>query len=63
MEAFIQKYQKNVTGVLSGWDCVRIRGMQRILANVGGMMSYLAHMGVLLKDFGAFVEQTCIRVR
>jgi len=63
MDAFIQKYQKNVTGVLSGWDRVRIRGMQRILANVGGMMSYLAHVGVRLKDFGAFVERTCLQVR
>ena len=63
MDAFIQKYQKNVTGVLSGWDRVRMRGMQRILANVGGMMSYLSHMGVLLKDFGGFVERTCIQVR
>jgi hypothetical protein len=63
MDAFIQKYQKNVTGVLSGWDRVRIRGMQRILANVGGMMSYLSHVGVLMKDFGAFVERTCLQVR
>jgi hypothetical protein len=63
MEAFIQKYQKNVTGVLSGWDRVRLRGMQRILANVGGMMSYLSHVGVWLKDFGAFVERTCLQVR
>lgn len=63
MEGFIQKYQKNVTGVLSGWDRVRIRGMQRILANVGGMMSFLSHVGVRLKDFGAFVERTCLQVR
>jgi hypothetical protein len=63
MDAFIQKYRKDVTGVLSGWDRVRIRGMQRILANVGGMMSYLSHVGVLMKDFGAFVERTCLRVR
>ncbi len=63
MDAFIQKYQKDVTGVLSGWDRVRLRGMQRILANVGGMMSYLSHVGVWLKDFGSFVERTCLRVR
>ncbi len=63
MEAFIQKYQKDVTGVLRGWDRVRLRGMQRILANVGGRMSFLSHVGVLMKDFGAFVERTCLRVR
>lgn len=63
MEAFLQKDQKNVTGVLRGWDRVRMRGIQRILANVGGMMSYLSHVGVWLKDFGAFVERTCLQVR
>ena len=59
MDAFIQKYQKNVTGVLSGWDRLRIRGTQRALANVAGMMSYLSYMG----NFGAFVERTCLQVR
>lgn len=63
MDAFIQKYHKDVTGVLSGWDRVRIRGMQRILANVGGMMTYLSHVGVLMKHFGSFVERTCLQVR
>jgi hypothetical protein len=63
MDAFIQKYQKNVTGVLSGWDRLRIRGTQRALANMAGMMSYLSYMGVLLKNFGAFVERTCLQVR
>jgi hypothetical protein len=63
MEAFIQKYQTNVTGVLSGWDRVRIRGMQRVLANPGGMASFLSYIGVRLKEFGAFVERTCIQVR
>jgi hypothetical protein len=27
------------------------------------MMSYLSHVGVRLKDFGAFVERTCLEVR
>ncbi len=63
MDSFIQKYHQDVTGVLRGWDRVRMRGMQRILANVGGMMSYLSHLGVWLKDFGAFVERTCLQVR
>ena len=63
MDAFIQKYQQNVTGVLSGWDRLRIRGTQRALANVAGMMSYLSYMGVLLKNFGAFVERTGLQVR
>jgi len=63
MEAFIQKYQQDVTGVLSGWDRVRMRGVLRLLAYVNGMLGYLSHVGVRIKDFGAFVERTCQQVR
>jgi hypothetical protein len=57
MDAFIQKYQENVTGVLSGWDRLVLRGTVRSLAFAAGMMDFLRCMGVLLKDFGAFVEE------
>jgi len=50
-------------GVLSGWDRVFIHGTQRALANVAGMMSYLSYVGVLLKDFGVFVEETSERIK
>lgn len=63
MEGFIQKYQQDVTGVLNGWDRLRIRGTLRALAVTSGMMNYLWHIGVLLKDFGAFVEQASARVK
>jgi hypothetical protein len=63
MEGFIQKYERNVTGVLNGWDRIRIRGTLRALTFVGGMMKYLWHAGVLLKDFGVFVEQASRRVK
>ena len=63
MEGFIQKYQDNVTGVLNGWDRLRIRGTLRALAVTSGMMNYLWHIGVLLKDFGSFVEQASGRLK
>lgn len=63
MEGLIQKYREDVTGVLNGWDRLMIRGTLRALAVAGGMMNYLWHMGVLLKDFGAFVEQSSARLR
>jgi len=63
MQSFIQKYQKDVMGVLSGWDRVFIQGTQRALANLAGMMSYLSYVGVLLKDFGSFVEETSERIK
>lgn len=55
--SFIQKYQCDVTGSLSGWDRLLFRGTLRALAVTSGMMNYLSHLGVLLKDFGAFVER------
>lgn len=58
MDAFIQKYGQDVTGCLSGWDRLMIRGTSRAPAVTSGMMNYLQYMGVLLKDFGAFVERT-----
>jgi hypothetical protein len=63
MEPFIQKYQQDVMGKLSGFDRLMIRGTQRALANVAGMMTYLSYIGVLLKDFGGFVEQTSKRLK
>ena len=56
MEEFIQKHQGKVIGVLSGWDRLRFMGTYRLLSNVAGMMRYLSRAGVLLKDFGSFVE-------
>lgn len=63
MEGFIQKYQQDVTGVLNGWDRLRIRGTLIGLAVARGMMDYLWNIGVLLKDFGSFVEQASKRVK
>lgn len=63
MEPFIQKYQQEVMGKLSGFDRLMIRGTQRALANVAGLMTYLSYIGVLLKDFGGFVEQTSKRLK
>ncbi|TAL11989.1 MAG: hypothetical protein EPO02_02930 [Nitrospirae bacterium] len=56
MQEFIRKHEGAVLGVLSGWDRVRFMGTLRMLSCVGGMMTYLSKAGVLLKDFGGFVE-------
>ena len=63
MDGFIQKYQPDVTGVLNGWDRLRFRGTLRALAVVSGMMNYLHVIGVLLKDFGTFVEEASEQVK
>ena len=56
MNQFIQKYDENVTGTLSGWDRVVFRGTLRALCFVDGMMGYLSRAGVLLKDFGEHAQ-------
>lgn len=52
MNALIRKHAEDVRGELSGWDRIVFRGTLRMLSFVGGMMSYLSRVGVLLKDFG-----------
>jgi hypothetical protein len=49
--------------VLSGFDRVRFRGTLRLLANVAGLGSFLAHRRVLLKEFGAFAQDVRDRVQ
>ena len=63
MDGFIQKYDKDVIGVLNGWDRLMIRGTLRALAVTSGMMNYLFYLGVLSKDLGTFVEDTTMRVK
>ena len=52
MNALIPKHSEYVTGELSGWDRIVFRGYLRMLCFADGMMGYLSHVGVLLKDFG-----------
>jgi hypothetical protein len=63
MNHFIQKYEENTMGVLSGFDRLVLRGTLRTLAFTAGMMSFLGHMGVLLRDFGAYVQKTSERLK
>ena len=55
METFIQQYEKDVIGHLSGFDRLVLRGTLRALAVKSGMLSYLWNVGVRLKDFGNLV--------
>lgn len=55
MERFLQKYDGRITGVLSGFDRLVLRGTLRVLATTGGVMSFLHGVGVALENFGAYV--------
>jgi len=63
MSSFIQKYQPQVTGVLSGFDRLVLRGTIRILAVASRLMDYLYCIGVRFSEWGQFMEQTSLRVK
>jgi hypothetical protein len=54
MQQFINKHGRDIIGVLSGWDRIRFRGTIRMLARADGLLGWLSHMGVLLKQFKSF---------
>jgi hypothetical protein len=63
VKTFIQRFGKNILGVVHGFDRIRFRGTRRFLANVAGMMGYLWQRQVLLKDFKAFAGNLTAQVR
>jgi hypothetical protein len=63
MKEFINKHQKDILGVLSGFDRVRFRGTFRFLAVAQLLMSWLSHRRVLIKDFGVFAESLSQRLK
>lgn len=69
MRQFINKHGRDIIGVLSGWDRIRFRGTIRMLARVDGLLGWLSHMGVLLKQFKVYsleltesVKQSILKV-
>lgn len=63
MDQFIKKYQRDVIGVLSGWDRVRFRGTIRMIAYVDGLLGWLSDRRVLLKHFKPFAEELTSTLR
>ena len=63
MEKFIQKNDNKINGVLNGFDRLVLKGTLLSLSYTAGMMSFLYQIGVLLKDFGSYVEKTTERLR
>ncbi len=63
MKHFIQKYEEKVIGKISGFDRLVFRGTLRSLAVAGGMSDFLYRTGVLLKDFGQYVQDTSEKLK
>jgi hypothetical protein len=62
MNAFLQRFECFVAGVLHGFDRLRFRGSKRQLCHVAGMMSWLGAMRILLKDFKLWARDTTLSV-
>ena len=63
VKSFIQKYEPDVMGSLSGFDRLVFRGTLRRLLYPGGMDYCLAFLGVLLKDFAQYVLKVTARLK
>lgn len=62
MNDFVQRHLSSVTGWLSGFDRLRLRGTLRMLSHTGGFASFLRLIGVKIKDFAPYVRQTTEKV-
>jgi hypothetical protein len=51
MDAFIQRYQQDVIGVVHGFDRLRFRGTLRSICYATGVELFLARVGVAYRDF------------
>lgn len=63
LESFLARHGADVTGVISGFDRVRLRASLRYLYQPSFMMRYLSAANVLLKDFAGYVSGWTERVR
>lgn len=63
MDEFIKRHASSVCGLLHGWDRLLLRGTLRALYSSDVMLSFLWAAKVLLKDFGAYVKATSLRVK
>jgi hypothetical protein len=60
MKEFLRRFATVVTGVLHGFDRLRFRGSKRQLCHVTGVLSWLGHLRILLKDYKSFARDTTL---
>jgi len=63
VQQFIAKHKEQISGVLSGFDRLVLRGTLRSIAYAQGMNQYLWSNQILLKEFGSHVEQVSQRLK
>jgi len=63
MATFVDRFSDSIHGVLSGFDRIRFRGTQRLLASVRGMTAFLAFHSVRLTEFKPYVTAVTDQIR
>jgi hypothetical protein len=63
MSAFLDRFASSIHGVLSGFDRIRFRGTQRLLASVRGLGAFLSLSHVRLTEFKPYVTAVTDRIR
>ena len=63
MNKFIQQHENKINGVLSEFDRLVMRGYLRSLIIKNGMLYFLLRIGILLKNFGTYVEKTAEKLK
>jgi hypothetical protein len=63
MQSFLARHQPDIQGTISGFDRLRFTGSLRMLSFAQGLANVLSAAGVLLKDFGAYVEGLSQKVK
>src|SRR5229473_2624139 len=61
--AFLNRFGDAITGVLSGFDRLRLRGTLRHLFQPTVMEAYLNACRILIKDFGTFAQGLTARIK
>ncbi len=62
MKQFLQTFSDQVTGVLSGFDRLVLHGSLRLFSYPEGLLKYLCHHRILLKNFGEHSQERSDRV-
>ena len=60
MKSFLQRFGSLVSGVLHGFDRLRLRGSKRQLCNPGGFFSFLWHLQVPLQHYKSYAKDTTL---
>jgi hypothetical protein len=63
MQSFVSRHQRPIQGTISGFDRLRFQGSLRMLSFTRGLANVLSAAGVLLKDFGDYVEGLSQKVK